>query len=306
MDDHCPKCGNEIYKPYTYCNACGWEKSEKDEKSKKGKIGEKVSSKKKSPKKDKRMPSKERGIDKTLVPLKITCKCGGIIRIKSSKRPLKFQCPKCGRKGLLKDTKKVTKSTVDKHDKKPSKEPLEKSFDKRKSKLKMKKRQKGDIDKTSEFDDFEDEFEDKDFEEYGDEGFKGYEEEKFDDFRPKSRAKPVREERVKHRLDRDTEIRYKPSHGVSKKHKKIPKHKIPTSAYAKKQIKGVCSWCKSRNIRYFDDGSGRCSNCGKEFHWGGGPSRIQKKEYLCQRCKEPLEYIEEYDSWYCYSCKEYA
>ena len=35
-------------------------------------------------------------------PLKIRCKCGGVIRVKSSKRPIKIKCPDCGKTGTLK------------------------------------------------------------------------------------------------------------------------------------------------------------------------------------------------------------
>jgi predicted RNA-binding Zn-ribbon protein involved in translation (DUF1610 family) len=300
MDDHCPKCGNEIYRPYTYCNACGWEKSEKEEKSKKKKREEKVTSEKKSKKLGKKEISKKREIDKASVPLKITCKCGGVIRIKSKKRPLKFQCPKCGKSGTLKDTSPVSKSTVPKSDKKLSKKSSGKSFDRSKYKSKMKRPPKDDFEKKSRFDDF-DEYENEDFEDYEDDEF-----EEFEDFTPKTKAKAVRKKGTSHRQDSDADFGQRPSYDQPRKVKKRPKHKTPTSAYTKKHVKGKCSWCNSRNIRYFEDGSGRCSNCGKEFNWSGGPSRIQKKEYLCQRCKEPLEYIEEYDSWYCYSCNEYA
>ena len=55
----------------------------------------------------KRRPSEE-GPDekpsgaKMSKPLKIKCKCGGEIVVKSSKRPIKIKCPSCGRTGTLK------------------------------------------------------------------------------------------------------------------------------------------------------------------------------------------------------------
>ena len=65
MDEHCPECGNEIYKPYNYCNACNWEK--KDEEPKKEKKDKKAS------KGSKKAPTK----DDSGKTIKIKCKCGG-------------------------------------------------------------------------------------------------------------------------------------------------------------------------------------------------------------------------------------
>jgi hypothetical protein len=69
-------------------------KKDKDLKSKKaGKGREEPEIKKvKEPKKEKTMGK----------PKTITCKCGGKIVIKSSKRPIKIECPECGRTGTLK------------------------------------------------------------------------------------------------------------------------------------------------------------------------------------------------------------
>jgi molecular chaperone DnaK len=39
---------------------------------------------------------------KKFKPMKIRCKCGGQIIVKSSKRPLKIKCPECGKTGTLK------------------------------------------------------------------------------------------------------------------------------------------------------------------------------------------------------------
>ena len=46
-------------------------------------------------------PEKHKEIKKGK-PLKIKCKCGGEIIIKTSKRPIKIKCPKCGKTGTLK------------------------------------------------------------------------------------------------------------------------------------------------------------------------------------------------------------
>ena len=96
------------------------------------------------------------------------------------------------------------------------------------------------------------------------------------------------------------------SSGKSKSRHRRPNDEPPKSAYVVKPIKGKCSSCGSKNLRFFDDGSGRCTNCGKEFSFGGESSRIQEKEYYCQHCRKPLEFVEEYERWYCYSCNEYA
>jgi molecular chaperone DnaK len=55
----------------------------------------------------KRKPPEERPKEKPSgakkgKPLKIKCKCGGEIVVKSSKRPIKIKCPSCGRTGTLK------------------------------------------------------------------------------------------------------------------------------------------------------------------------------------------------------------
>ena len=91
MEENCPECGNEIYKPYKYCNACGWEKEE-EKRTTEGKT-DRTQSEKESKKEIKEKPKK---------PFKIKCKCGETIIIKSSKRPIKIECPSCGRKGTIK------------------------------------------------------------------------------------------------------------------------------------------------------------------------------------------------------------
>ncbi len=127
MEQNCPECGNEIYKPYNYCNACGWEKSEEEkekEKQKKEKTSSKKASKKEPTGKGKKL--KKEGEPKK--PMKIRCKCGTVIKIKTSKRPLKIKCPKCGRSGTLKGDAKGS-------DAKPSGSEVEEGIP-RKEKLK--------------------------------------------------------------------------------------------------------------------------------------------------------------------------
>jgi len=34
-----------------------------------------------------------------------------------------------------------------------------------------------------------------------------------------------------------------------------------------KPTEGICSQCKSESLDFFDDGSGRCMNCGRTFRW---------------------------------------
>jgi predicted RNA-binding Zn-ribbon protein involved in translation (DUF1610 family) len=316
MDDHCPECGNEIYMPYTYCNACGWEKKEEDEeKVEKKKKGGKSTSKKKSKMEAKKgSKKKEKTEEMPVKPLKITCKCGGVIRIKSKKRPLKFKCPDCGKRGELKGPEPVISKTKEKPKKSKSKS---KSYS-----------QESEDEEFGEFDEF-DEFEEDEVEEA-----KKVKPEKRpkSDFERKERPKPRPKPRPKARPRarprerprersreglrerpkekpgerRSERSKERPVSTAKKPRRKKPKFEPPESAYVVKPVKGKCSSCNSRNLRFFDDGSGRCTNCGKEFSWGGGSSRIQKKEYFCQRCRKPLEYIEEYKQWYCYNCNEYA
>ena len=286
-NEQCPECDNEIYKPYKYCNACGWEKGEEEEKE--GEEEKKKSKSKKGPKKD---------VGKEKKPLKIKCKCGASIKVKSEKRPLKIKCPNCGRSGTLKapkepsvekppKPKKSEKSSPPRHKiERPSEKKLEKKHD-----LKPKKRP-------------------------GREKAKGP-------------TGPKRREHAR-RAAKDSEEEYCPDCGTrlgmtglcpkcgyrsgpgpgytpkdSRADRKKQKHKPPKGAKAVKPKKGVCSKCDSKNLRLYDDGSGRCSDCGREFRWDGGASRLQQDEYECRKCNDLLEWIEQYERWYCQSCEEY-
>lgn len=96
-----------------------------------------------------------------------------------------------------------------------------------------------------------------------------------------------------------------PGSGTEYRPEKKKRRKPPKDAQVVKPVKGICSKCSSKVLRFYDDGSGRCTSCGREFRWDGGPSRILEEEYFCKRCSERLEYIEEYERWYCYECDEY-
>ena len=93
MEKLCPNCKNEIYQPYAYCNSCGWI-NEEEKKKKEGR--------RKRLEKIKQKLQTEVGGKVGKILMKIPCKCGGVIEVKTKKRPLDFVCPKCGRKGTLK------------------------------------------------------------------------------------------------------------------------------------------------------------------------------------------------------------
>lgn len=81
------------------------EKKKRPPKREEKKRPPKMEEKKRPPKKEekkrppKKPPAKE---GKPRKSMKIKCKCGGTILVKSSKRPINIECPKCGKKGTLK------------------------------------------------------------------------------------------------------------------------------------------------------------------------------------------------------------
>jgi predicted RNA-binding Zn-ribbon protein involved in translation (DUF1610 family) len=294
-DNQCPECGNEIYKPYNYCNACGWERSEEEELR---------DAKKESKKKGKSAPETA----KAKKPTKLKCKCGETIIVKSLKRPIKIECSSCGRTGSLKAPPKTAKSK----DEKPSKPDKETKPKKDKTTTTKKPVDK---DKVSEK--------------------KLHRKSEL-----RSRKSAVRTKRGVPSKKRDRPQRdistddddycpecgtrlgmtglcpncgYRAGPGIT--HKKVSrtgqkktkskKHKPPKGARPVKPKKGVCSKCDSKNLRFYDDGSGRCSDCGREFEWDAGASRLQQDEYECPKCGDMLEWIEQYQRWYCHSCGEY-
>ncbi len=85
------------------------EPEQEPEKPKKKKDKDRMKEKKKAPKEEEaEKPKKEKPKEdkekksKGFKPKKIKCKCGGEIIVKTSKRPVKIKCPKCGRTGTLK------------------------------------------------------------------------------------------------------------------------------------------------------------------------------------------------------------
>jgi DNA-directed RNA polymerase subunit RPC12/RpoP len=322
-DQHCPECGNEIYTPFKYCNACGWEKSEDEEQeeSKEEEEEDKAAGKKAGKDKKSKKPLEP---EETVKPLKLKCKCGATIKVKSSKRPLKIKCKECGRTGTLKTPAKVTEK-----DKAMAKE---KDRDKIKAKVEDKTKKK---DRARAH---------------------GEDELRRRPDRPSKSSKPSKSSRPKPPHMRRQAGRERPGKhtGTVKKKGKIgfdyadldeeycpdcgtrlgitgscpncgyrirshrrgdadsaipprrtPQYEPPSDAAVVKPRKGICSKCNSRSLRFYDDGSGRCSDCGRQFRWDGGVSRVQDEEYQCKSCGEFLEYVDDYESWYCYQCEEY-
>jgi predicted RNA-binding Zn-ribbon protein involved in translation (DUF1610 family) len=100
----CPKCGAEIKveskeRPIKIkCPKCGAKGTLKDEgEGKKPAPPPEEEAEEKPSKEDE--PAGEEGGDEATT---IDCPCGGKIPVPSSKRPIKIECPKCGRKGTLK------------------------------------------------------------------------------------------------------------------------------------------------------------------------------------------------------------
>ncbi len=297
---HCPECGNEIYKPYEYCNACGWEKGEGEEEELK-EVEAEGKAKKKGKKKEKEEKVKTKAAAEKK-PIKIKCKCGASIKVKSTKRPLTIECPKCGRKGTIKappTTEKPDKAKKPEKPKKPEKTPTPKQEAQRPLDKKGKKR--SDLKSKSRPDKIP--------------GKKGG--------APKKHERPKRDrEKFEEEYCPDCGTRlgmtglcpkcgYRsgpgPSYGAREATggRRKSKHKPPKGAREIKPKKGICSKCNSKNLRFYDDGSGRCGNCGREFRWDGGASRMQEDEYECQKCGDLLEWIEDYQRWYCHTCEEY-
>ncbi|MGM0405963.1 MAG: hypothetical protein ACQEQM_07475 [Thermoplasmatota archaeon] len=45
-----------------------------------------------------------------------------------------------------------------------------------------------------------------------------------------------------------------------------------------KPSEGICSRCNSENLEFYDDGSGRCMNCGRTFKWASEEKIAQQTE----------------------------
>jgi hypothetical protein len=293
MEENCPECGNEIYKPYKYCNACSWEKEE--EKPKKD-------AKSKKPHPDKKSKKEYEGKPKK--PMKIKCKCGESITIKSSKRPIKIECPSCGRKGTIKAPAKTKEMEPTKPAKsEPSKERVGGKPSKRRA---------------------------RDFQREQDRRSEHETEEPLRRRGPKSKKKERKSLEPEDLVEKycpecDTRLSVTgscPNCGYRGRGKgrgvefigepwadnegaSSLKYQPPEDTQAVKPRKGICSQCGSNSLRFFDDGSGRCGSCGRHFRWDGGPSKVQDDAYMCNNCGEQLKYINEYERWYCHECDEY-
>jgi hypothetical protein len=67
---------------------------------------------------------------------------------------------------------------------------------------------------------------------------------------------------------------------------------------------GICKACKSRNLVFNDDGTGRCIDCNRKFVWSKKGEK--RKQVNCPLCKKPATFIKDYSRWYCYNCKKYV
>jgi len=141
MPPVCPKCGNDIYKPYMYCNACSWDADDTDHYVIPCRCGEPVLFHASSfpavihcprchskgiareiPQKEEEdeivvemddddeedthpppPEPEEQAPDEDFEPYFLPCKCGASIKVTTSKRPLRITCDRCGRKGTLKE-----------------------------------------------------------------------------------------------------------------------------------------------------------------------------------------------------------
>ena len=77
-------------------------KKEKPERPKEKEMAKKKMEKKKEKLKEEPPGKIKEGKKGKFKPLKIKCKCGGEIVVKTSKRPVKIKCPNCGKTGTLK------------------------------------------------------------------------------------------------------------------------------------------------------------------------------------------------------------
>ena len=89
-ENKCPECYNDIYKPFSYCSSCGWEKKDDDEA--KPPVKDKKDKKKSAKPKDKKGKGKS-----------VPCpKCGKKVEVDTDERPVTIKCKNCGAKGTLK------------------------------------------------------------------------------------------------------------------------------------------------------------------------------------------------------------
>jgi len=80
--------------------------------------------------------------------------------------------------------------------------------------------------------------------------------------------------------------------------------------------KGKCSHCQMTNLKFLPDGRGKCPDCGHKFRWDkkkeNGPSSEanpplpDRRPPRCRSCKNRTEWIEEYKRFYCPDCNLYV
>ncbi len=54
-----------------------------------------------------------------------------------------------------------------------------------------------------------------------------------------------------------------------------------------KPSEGKCSECGSENLQFFDDGSGKCPDCGRTFTWASQPQQTQTQPSTQQTTAQP-------------------
>jgi len=313
----CPSCKNDLYRPFTYCESCGWEAEGKDlEKSRKLEEKENKSKNKDLSKRRKDMTDKYLKREKKLgrdVPgggkkreddyedlddnefkdifgefdndedlddedeystsssrdrgrssgddeegVMIPCKCGNVIKVMSSKRPIRINCPKCGSGGTLKKDPPGAKKI------KP--EPKED------------RPKKGGGNECPEC------------------GHKS----RGTKFCPECGASL-------------------PKPGGRKKERPPPERKRERPPEREKRSnvpsKGKCSKCSGTRLQFKEDGRGRCKECGHKFWWdqskkpqkggGGGGGGGGKRPPKCPECRKPMEFVKKYKRFYCWDCNLY-
>ena len=82
--------------------------------------------------------------------------------------------------------------------------------------------------------------------------------------------------------------------------------------------KGKCSQCQSTELKFYPDGRGKCPDCGRKFRWDKkkdaespppeprSPPPADKRPPRCRSCKNRTEWIEEYKRFYCADCNLYV
>lgn len=362
--DSCPSCGNEIYAPYVYCNACSWEAKGKQKREIEREVERERSSKLRKEKgrrepsrrnkrdrdeewepvpseepprrKGRRRPSEDEYEDwsakssrkgsrrkgkrraredkyedwapapsrkrsgrgrrreappeeeyeeweaprerrrppKRAKPMEIPCKCGGTIVVKSNKRPINIECPECGRTGTLKSAPPEEPEPSEDHGRRPPRRST--------------RAQK----------------------EYEEQLWGGREEEvKYcdscgtrlsrDDFCPRcgtrreahtrkfvSYDQPYSEpygspydQPYEHPYSEPPESQDYPYEREEKGGFFGRRRKPAREPVAKKPRKGKCKDCGSKNLQFYDDGTGRCPNCGRTFQWHDKGPRGGRPDY---------------------------